>query len=165
MPNNASWDNADGESEAPEFSGSGGVLQDGIYSFNIEKVELKQSSASGKKYVNFWLKELSNGNMVFYPIYASKDYAEHKNQQWAQQQINALKRLFMVSGVKPPSAMPTPSDLQMLKDARIDAKVIIEQDQEGRDQNKILDCYPCSNTTQEPESGGVIDGMDDDIPF
>jgi len=164
MPNNASWESADGESFAPEFTG-GGVLPEGTYGFNIDKVELKQSQASGKKYVNFWLKEVKNGGMVFYPIYASKDYLDHKNQNWSQQQVNALKRLFMVSGVKLPKAMPTPSDLQTLNGCNIDAKVGIEPDQEGKDQNKVADCYPFSGVVDENITGVIVDDLELDVPF
>ena len=155
------WAEATG-SEAVDFNS---VLDDGTYSFNIEKVELRQSNTSGNKYVNFWLKEFKSGSMVFYPIYASADYANHNNKDWAFSQVNALKRLYMVAKVTPPTAMPTPSDLQSLSGANIDAKVTSEPDQNGEKQNKIIDCYPCSSEPVAKEVIGEVVSVDDDIPF
>lgn len=159
-----SWEQSSTD-EAPEYTGAG-ALEEGQYGFLVEKVELKTSNASGNKYINFWLEEVISKRKVFYPIYASADYDKHKNQQWAQSQWNCLKRLFMVSGVTPPTSKPTPSDLQTLKDTFIDAKVIIEQDQNGKDQNKVADVFPYTGEKVKEVIGQVVnDEMSDDIPF
>jgi hypothetical protein len=154
------WNEATG-SEAPEFNK--GALPEGQYGFKIDKVELKQAS-NGNRYINIWLKEIKGGNLVFYSIYATADYENHTNQQWVLSQFNALKRLFMVSGVAPPTNKPTPSDLQTLKDAFIDAKVGIEKNHKDEDQNKVVDTYPFSGVKPEP-APMLNDEMDDSIPF
>jgi len=158
------WEDSTGE-PAKEFAGRG-IVPDGTYPFFVEKVELKQSVSSGKKYVNFWL-SIDHGQFagrkIFYPIYASTDYANHPNQEWANQQVNALKRMYLVTKTKVPSRMPTPSDLQTLNSARGDMKVEIEEDQNGKPVNRVLDVFPYTPDPIDAEYQEEI--YDDDVPF
>jgi len=158
------------EANTDEYQRSSKVIPEGRYSFNVEKIELKLSSAD-KKYINLHLRVI-NGNkegcVVFQPIYASSDYENHSNQKWAQQQFNQLKRLFLVSGVTVPTDSPTASQLQTLKDTHVDGDVVIEEG-EGQylDKNKVQEFYPCSfKQPVETENPAIEEDYDDgDIPF
>ena len=171
MSDNA-WNNASTE-EAKEFNKP---LEAGSYSFQIDGVETKSSNASGMRYYNFTLKEIDSGTCVFYPIYASEDYMSHNNQEWVAGQIQALKRLFMVSKAKMPANLPTSSDIQALDKCFVDAKIITEENTyqgNTRIQNKLVDCYPFSG--QIPQEAVIGDkantlttseaDMDGEIPF
>ena len=63
------------EANTDEYQRSSGVIPEGRYSFNVEKIGLKQSSAD-KTYIDIMLRVI-NGNkegcIVFQPIYASSD--------------------------------------------------------------------------------------------
>ena len=149
------------------------VLPAGRYSFEIGNIGYK-ISGGGKKYINLDLVESNGKGKVYYSIYASADYDSHENQAWAQGQWNALKRLFMVSGITPPAKEPTATDLQNLRGTFIDADITIEDytDKNGKPKqsNQVSDCYPFSGV--KPDISAVTVATDttnmpdnDDVPF
>ena len=151
----ASW------GEATQYEGSNSPVEPGRYPVFLEKVELKLSQAN-KKYINLqW--RLQNNRVVFQKIFASSDYMNHKNQQWVQQQINSLKRLFMISGVGVPENMPTPSDIRKLQGITYDIEVGIDKDNE----NVVFDSFPFTGEVEQstPSDNMMDDIDDDDIPF
>lgn len=182
MSNNASWDEAD--------TGEQNTMPKGRHSIFIDKLELKLSQAN-KKYINITWRiesERFNNFCIFQKIFASSDYLNHKNQQWVQQQINMIKRIFMISGVNVPQGMPTPTELQTLVNCHFDAELGVEKQDGYDDAAKILDVFPSTMEfeQQDPDRQSQIqeqtqqeyipvnnenpsammdDEFDDDIPF
>ena len=140
--------------EAPEFSGSK-LVEPGLYTATIEKAEKKTSNSSGKGYYNIqW--SLDNNRKVFQPFYIASD-----NVEFVQRTLNALKRLFLVTGATMPTDIPKPSEMQTLVGRMAQIKVDIEEGTNGyNDKNVVLDSFPAVQTSQGAE---IDDSMD--IPF
>ena len=160
----ASWGNATTEEYVPQSR----LVDESRYSAVIDKVELKTGGDSGKRYINLHFKIESGNNegrFVFHAVFVSSDYLKHDNQEWVQQQINHLKRIFLISGQPVPTELPTPTQLQTLKDTHYDIEVVIEESKKYGDKNKVQEVYPSSLEAQSVNDEVGIDINLEDVPF